>query len=202
MSSKEFAAGLGYMGQEEVCHRANICLLLAHHDDSGGDTSGRCAGMWARRLRGGVQQGGWQAGSAALGCGFSPTAAQAWPPTLRHRASPHLPALRPDHDHEHASEPHSPYDGPSRSPTPPVVAGQHSAAIAAAVAEVEAARAAGQDAGIRFQLPPRPPHHTSSSGSMGGGGGSNHDAGHAPQQAQHAAAADDIAARLAVLQSR
>lgn len=36
MSSKEFAAGLGYMGQEEVCHRANICLLLIPHDDSGG----------------------------------------------------------------------------------------------------------------------------------------------------------------------
>jgi hypothetical protein len=35
MSSKEFAAGLGYMGQEEVCHRANICLLLTPHDDSG-----------------------------------------------------------------------------------------------------------------------------------------------------------------------
>ena len=36
MNSKEFAAGLGYMGQEEVCHRANICLLLISHDDSGG----------------------------------------------------------------------------------------------------------------------------------------------------------------------
>ena len=36
LSSKEFAVALGYNGQEEICHRANICLLVAHHDDSGG----------------------------------------------------------------------------------------------------------------------------------------------------------------------
>ncbi|KAI7845040.1 hypothetical protein COHA_001406 [Chlorella ohadii] len=142
MSSKEFAAGLGYMGQEEVCHRANICLLLSPHDDS---------------------------------------------------------------DHDHTSEPHSPYDGPSRTPTPPLgLAGQHAAAIAAAVAEVEAARAAGQEAGVRFQLPPRPPHHAGSSGSLGGSNGNGHSqqGQQEQQEQQQGSAADDIAARLAVLKTR
>lgn len=46
LSSKEFAVALGYNGQEEICHRANICLLVAHHDDS--DAGGRVAhpGEW------------------------------------------------------------------------------------------------------------------------------------------------------------
>ncbi len=39
LSSKEFAVALGYNGQEEICHRANICLLVSHHDDS--DAGGR-----------------------------------------------------------------------------------------------------------------------------------------------------------------
>ncbi|KAI3428197.1 hypothetical protein D9Q98_006577 [Chlorella vulgaris] len=34
MNSRDFAGGLGYVGQEEVCHRANICLLLLAQDDS------------------------------------------------------------------------------------------------------------------------------------------------------------------------
>ena len=90
--------------------------------------------------------------------------------------------------------------------------GQHAAAIAAAVAEVEAARAAGQDAGVRFQLPPRPPHHAGSSGSLGGANGNGHpqqadqeqqvQQAEQQQQQQQGTTVDDIVARLAVLRTR
>lgn len=69
--------------------------------------------------------------------------------------------LTADHDHDG-----SPYDGPSRSNTPPVGIIGHAAAIAAAVEAADAAAAAGQNT-VRFQLPPRP-HHSPSTGSLGG----------------------------------
>ena len=82
--------------------------------------------------------------------------------------------------------------------------------LAANVADLEAARAAGQDAGVRFQLPPRPPHHAGSSGSLGGANGNGHpqqadqeqQVQQAEQQQQQGTTADDIVARLAVLRTR
>lgn len=127
------------------------------------------------------------------------------------RPNPRQPASNrnPSSDHDHTSEPHSPYDGPSRTHTPRIGAvGQHAAAIAAAVAEVQAAHAAGHEASVRFQLPPRPPHHAGSSGSLGSANGNGHSQQDAQQDAQQAqdaqqgAAADDVAARLAVLRTR
>lgn len=93
-------------------------------------------------------------------------------------------------------------DGPSRSTTPPIT-GEHSAAIAAAVAQAEAVKAAGQEPGVRFQLPPHPPHHTPSSGSLGSAGGQQQQQqSNGQQQEQQRQHADDLAARLAVLHSR
>lgn len=79
MSSKEIAAGLGYVGQEEVCHRANICLLLQAHDDSG-------ARVWAWG-EGGCA-GGCCAGALMQACAGPPSP---WRPVLRPTSTPYFP---------------------------------------------------------------------------------------------------------------
>ena len=44
MSSQQFQESLGYLGQEEVIHRANICLMVEGADGEG--AASESAGGW------------------------------------------------------------------------------------------------------------------------------------------------------------
>lgn len=238
MNSRDFAGGLGYVGQEEVCHRANICLLLLAQDDSGGWRRCPLASLANRLYMYGVQASISQRRST-----------QQQEHTVAHYHDLIIfvfPFSFASADHEHDSG-QSPYDGPSRSITPPVI-GSAMPAIIAAAADAAAAEAAGSRSpgqltpthhsrslspgashhgslspgrpqhshhGSQSHLPPRVPMTPHSSGSLASASGSLASTGGSQQllqqqqqqqadilAAQQQTEHDELAARLAALQSR
>ncbi|KAL4443699.1 hypothetical protein ABPG75_011436 [Micractinium tetrahymenae] len=201
LSSKEFAVALGYNGQEEICHRANICLLVAHHDDSDADRDSEhehegSASPYDGPSRATTPTVASSSHAAAIAAAVeaADAAAAAGEDTARF----HLPP-RP-----HASS--GSLGGLLHAPP------HHSSSSGSL--------------GLAGALQPAP-QHTASSGSLGSAGsGSGHHASHHLRQAQHeqrqqdrqevktaaqqaqaaaqeeAEQMDELAARLAVLQSR
>ena len=189
LPSSRIAAALGYSGQDEVVHRANLCLLTPGHDDSGA-----FAGVGG--TRGGVgsgRHGRWRARAGARGALVAPRATcpvrSPWP-CARPR---HAPARHADHDDLHPHDSPDSSAPPSRSTTP----GVHPMLVAA---------------GISPGASPPPPTRSPA----GGSSPPQQQQQQQPQQQQqqqqqqpqqqqqqqHDAPNDEVAARLALLQSR
>lgn len=199
LSSKEFAVALGYNGQEEICHRANICLLVAHHDDSDRDSEHDNEGGGSpydgpSRVTTPTVASSSHAAAIAAAVEAADAAAAAGEDTARFQLPP-----RP-----HAS----------------------SGSLGGMLHAPHLSSSSTGSLGLAGALPPAP-QHSASSGSLGSAGSSSgHHAAHHLRQVQHeqrlqekqepqteaqraVAAAqeeaeefDELEARLAVLQSR